>query len=260
MGHGIEPALPRFVQVANTHSATPESCMHTTAEAHSRRFCCARIPPAHPMHAWPPLLHSAAQATPTAAGVAGLVWSAHPECTSDELIAAVSWSAKDLGKPGYDEEYGFGLVQAEAAHEYLVANPCRGGGASEPPRTSGSLNTAHKLSLTVNGPRSKVMVGETVQVSVQVARASPAAASVEGVAVRITTEPEGRLRCTQMQLSTNAVGNASTTCRVIAHGGASVTATIGSGRSAVAADREVTTVRARRGRGGSEVSEASEAP
>ena len=53
--------------------------------------------------------------TPHAAGVAALVLSACPSCTADEVDAIVRGTAMDLGPAGYDEEYGFGLVNASAA-------------------------------------------------------------------------------------------------------------------------------------------------
>lgn len=67
-------------------------------------------------------------ACPTAAGVAGLVWSAHTDCTSDEIRQALeksarrpaSWSA-DIQR---DDQYGHGIVQALAAHQYLQQHPC----------------------------------------------------------------------------------------------------------------------------------------
>jgi serine protease len=71
-----------------------------------------------------------------AAGVAGLVWSAHTECTASEIRAAISASARDLGIEGRDNHYGHGLVQAMAAHQYLIANRCSAKptpGSGDPP-------------------------------------------------------------------------------------------------------------------------------
>jgi hypothetical protein len=74
------------------------------------------------------------QACPTAAGVAGLVWSAHTSCTSIEIRAALEKTAKkpDNTTAGWTKEYGAGIVQALAAHEYLTANPCSGALAAPP--------------------------------------------------------------------------------------------------------------------------------
>ncbi len=53
--------------------------------------------------------------TPHAAGVAALVLSINPNLTADEVDAIVRGTCMDLGLPGYEEEYGWGLVNAFAA-------------------------------------------------------------------------------------------------------------------------------------------------
>lgn len=52
----------------------------------------------------------------------------HSSCSNDQIRAALNASAKDLGAAGRDTAYGFGLVQAKAAVDYLNANTCSGGG------------------------------------------------------------------------------------------------------------------------------------
>jgi subtilisin family serine protease len=54
-------------------------------------------------------------AAPHVAAVAALVWSCHPSRTAAEIRAALVATARDLGTPGRDVAYGFGLVQARAA-------------------------------------------------------------------------------------------------------------------------------------------------
>ena len=58
-------------------------------------------------------------ATPHVAGVAALLWSANPEWTNVELREAMAATALDLGEPGRDIAYGYGLVQAYDALQYL---------------------------------------------------------------------------------------------------------------------------------------------
>ncbi|SEA12332.1 S8 family serine peptidase [Microbulbifer marinus] len=65
-------------------------------------------------------------ATPHVAGVAGLVWSHYPNCAPGEIRAAMNATAEDLGVAGRDDAYGYGLVQAKAAFDYLAANACTG--------------------------------------------------------------------------------------------------------------------------------------
>jgi serine protease len=70
-------------------------------------------------------------ATPHVSGVAALVWSNHlPACSNDQIRKALQNTAEDLGAAGKDNSYGYGLVQAKAAHDYLnlPANACSGGG------------------------------------------------------------------------------------------------------------------------------------
>lgn len=61
---------------------------------------------------------------PHVSGVAALVWSYFPSCSNTQIRAALNASAEDLGKPGRDYEYGYGLVRAKAAYDYLAANGC----------------------------------------------------------------------------------------------------------------------------------------
>ncbi len=63
-------------------------------------------------------------ATPHVSAVAALVWSNFPSCSAAQIRTALTSSAMDLGTTGRDVEYGFGLVQAKGAVNYLTANPC----------------------------------------------------------------------------------------------------------------------------------------
>ncbi len=63
-------------------------------------------------------------ATPGVAGVAALVWSNHPTCTGAEIRAALKATAQDAGAAGKDVNFGYGIVKAKAASDYLTANGC----------------------------------------------------------------------------------------------------------------------------------------
>lgn len=55
------------------------------------------------------------QASPIVAGLAGLIWSVNPNLTSNQVIEIIRETAKDLGSPGWDPEYGYGRVDVGAA-------------------------------------------------------------------------------------------------------------------------------------------------
>ena len=63
-------------------------------------------------------------ATPHVSGVAALVWSHFPQCTATQLRNTLNKTAQDLGDPGRDPDYGFGLVQARAAYDRILALGC----------------------------------------------------------------------------------------------------------------------------------------
>ena len=58
-------------------------------------------------------------ATPHVSGVAALVWSYNPTWTNQEIRDALNATAEDLGTAGRDNYYGYGLIQAKAALDYL---------------------------------------------------------------------------------------------------------------------------------------------
>lgn len=63
-------------------------------------------------------------ATPHVSGVAAVVWSLHPGCTAEQLRASLNKTAVDLGTAGRDVNFGFGLVQAKAAHQRIASQGC----------------------------------------------------------------------------------------------------------------------------------------
>ena len=58
-------------------------------------------------------------ATPHVSGVAALLWSANPKWTNAQIREAMNMTAMDLGEVGWDPHYGYGLVQAFDALQYL---------------------------------------------------------------------------------------------------------------------------------------------
>jgi serine protease len=58
-------------------------------------------------------------ATPHVSGVAALLWSSNPDLTNVQIREAMAMTAMDLGAEGRDPYYGYGLVQAYDALQYL---------------------------------------------------------------------------------------------------------------------------------------------
>jgi Subtilase family/PA domain len=185
-------------------------------------------------------LSGTSMACPTAAGVAGLVWSAHTECTAAELRAALENSAtKPAAAPYVDwtPEYGHGIINALSAHRYLQINPCaaaRGASAPYPQSlqfTLRSLPVAASERQNVRPRDGEVPAVRWVQLEVEVREAGTGAPAA-GLGVQLTvvpssTGPEG-VMCSETNVSTDADGIARTRCRVNARllGLATVTARI----------------------------------
>jgi len=69
-------------------------------------------------------------ATPAVSGIAALVWSNHNTCTGTDIRNALKATAYDSGTTGHDDYFGYGIVKAVAADNYLTTNGC---GVVEPP-------------------------------------------------------------------------------------------------------------------------------
>jgi serine protease len=67
--------------------------------------------PASNYEAW----SGTSMATPHVSAVAALIWSCHPRRSNDAIRNALTSTARDLGTPGRDDAYGFGVIQAKDA-------------------------------------------------------------------------------------------------------------------------------------------------
>lgn len=75
------------------------------------------VKPASGYEAW----DGTSMATPHVSGVAALIWAQNPQWTNAQIRRALQMTAQDLGAAGRDTSYGFGLVQAKAALDFLLA-------------------------------------------------------------------------------------------------------------------------------------------
>ncbi|WIA20356.1 hypothetical protein OEZ85_006187 [Tetradesmus obliquus] len=170
------------------------------------------------------LLSGTSMATPTASGVAGLVWSAHTQCTAAEIRAALR---KTAVKPANttadrDQKYGFGIVQALAAHKYLESNPC----------TASGLKVTLQHSVASASTAAAPTVGGRVTVSVTVQDKATGRAAI-GQRVLLNVEPSRKaVACKSYSLTTNKKGMAATSCQLLASGNNRITAKAVGGSSA----------------------------
>ncbi|HVL87106.1 MAG TPA: S8 family serine peptidase [Candidatus Thermoplasmatota archaeon] len=70
---------------------------------------------------------------PSVAGAAILAWSAAPFLSASDVRRALECSARDLGAPGRDADFGNGLLDAREAVLAAMAGACPGGGAPDAP-------------------------------------------------------------------------------------------------------------------------------
>ena len=60
-------------------------------------------------------LQGTSQATPHVSGLAALLWARTPSLTPDQVQERIQDTADDLGPTGWDQDYGWGRINAEAA-------------------------------------------------------------------------------------------------------------------------------------------------
>ena len=121
--------------------------------------------PANGYAAW----NGTSMASPHVAAVAALVWSYAPELSAADIRAVLAATAQDLGTPGRNNEFGYGLVQAKAALDYI------GGGTgpgpdpepepepepNQPPTAAFSFS-CNELACSFNGSASSDSDGQIV--------------------------------------------------------------------------------------------------
>jgi len=66
-------------------------------------------------HSWYIQATGTSGATPLAGGAAALIKSANPKLNPAQIVRVLQRTAEDIGKVGYDELFGFGMVNAAAA-------------------------------------------------------------------------------------------------------------------------------------------------
>lgn len=93
-------------------------------------------------------------ATPHVSGVAALVWSHDTSWTNQQVRDALNATAEDLGATGRDDAYGYGLVQAASALDFLVNGGGGGGGGITLSATGYKVRGVHTIDLSWSGATS----------------------------------------------------------------------------------------------------------
>jgi len=60
-------------------------------------------------------MQGTSMATPFVSGLAALVWAVYPSFTPDDIQGTIECTAVDLGPAGWDPDYGYGRISAQAA-------------------------------------------------------------------------------------------------------------------------------------------------
>lgn len=101
---------------------------------------CAGCP--HPWYSW---RSGTSMAAPHAAGVAALLLEADPSLAPGDVANLLARSADDLGPPGRDMEFGFGLINAERALALLLKERVRKPAVTGAKRTARTFGGAAAL-------------------------------------------------------------------------------------------------------------------
>jgi serine protease len=106
-------------------------------------------------------------ATPHVAGVAALIWSADPSWTNAQIRDALDTTAEDLGAAGRDTSFGYGLVRAQKALDYLRGSSSGGGsggggGSAGTSATDVTAKASISLSTLQKGPNWRARADVTI--------------------------------------------------------------------------------------------------
>lgn len=136
-------------------------------------------------------------ASPHTAGVIALLENAFPQATVAELEGALTQSAQDLGVAGSDNSYGYGLTNALAAYQNLLAVAGSMPSITSTPVTSVMANSPYGYAVVASDPAGNAMsyaldvapAGMTINAASGVASWTPstAQAGANAVTVRATS-------------------------------------------------------------------------
>jgi len=126
LGSGKSSTIPAISLSKEDGEAVLASLMGQTATVNN-----ITIQPGSGYEAW----DGTSMATPHVSGIAALIWSADTTRTNSQVRTALENTAMDLGTSGRDDDFGYGLVQAADALQYLT-----NGSTSTPPNPPTNLS------------------------------------------------------------------------------------------------------------------------
>jgi serine protease AprX len=141
-----------------------------------------------PFYAW---VSGTSYAAPHVAGAVALLLGAAPTATVGDIEAALTQGARDLGIAGADNGYGFGLADALAAYDRLLAGAGSAPTITSTPVTTGTQGQIYAYTVTATDP-----AGQVITFSLDVA---PAGMTIGATTGAISWTP------TNAQVGTNAV-------------------------------------------------------
>lgn len=94
-------------------------------------------------------------ASPHVAGLAALVWSAHPSLTNVQLWQLIESTADDLGTPGWNPQFGHGRINAYAALTGVQVLP--NDSCADAIAVSDGLTNFSNVNATTSGPNEPAM-------------------------------------------------------------------------------------------------------
>jgi subtilisin len=97
-------------------------------------------------------------AGPHVSGVIALMKQRKPDLTTQQLLLAINRTARDKGVAGWDASYGWGIIDALAIDDYLLAHP----GTTMPPPTYTLSRSALTLSETTTPRDNNYMVDSVI--------------------------------------------------------------------------------------------------
>lgn len=125
-------------------------------------------------------------AAPHVAGIAALVFAANPTLTAADVKTILEDTATDMGSGGWDNETGYGMVNAEGAVKEAAR---RQGGVGAAPTLSGSKNLRvnETLTLTVANGSSRTWTWATSRGGIALVEGNGTSATVFGVGAGTAT-------------------------------------------------------------------------